>query len=104
MSIEKRKHERKPLRRDRCGGTFTLEVRGEFHEIFEVCDVSLSGMGITLPVYLDPGRPVKIFYAEDDHAISLTGTVTWCEEHPSSSSSSFRIGIFFDDPYRDVSC
>ena len=103
MGIEKRKHERKPLRMDRCEGTFTLEVRNEFHEIAEVRDISISGMGITLPVYMDPGRPVKIFYAEDDHIVSLTGTITWCQEHPASSSS-FKIGIFFDDPYRDMRC
>ena len=103
MGIEKRKHERKPLRTDRCVGTFTLEVRNEFHEVLEVRDISLSGMGITLPVYMDPGRPVKIFYAEDDHIVSLTGTITWCDEH-SLSSSSFKIGIYFDDPYRDEGC
>lgn len=103
MGIEKRKHERKPLRTDRCVGTFTLEVRNEFHEVLEVRDISLSGMGITLPVYMDPGRPVKIFYAEDDHIVSLTGTITWCDEH-SLSSPSFKIGIYFDDPYRDEGC
>lgn len=100
MGIEKRKHERKPILMDRCEGTFTLEVQNAFHEILQVQDLSISGMGITLPVYVDPGRPVKIFYAEDDHIVSLTGTVTWCKEH--RSSSSFRIGICFDDPYRDA--
>ena len=101
MGIEKRKHERRLVQMDRCEGTFTLEVHNAFHEIPQVQDMSISGMGIILPVYVDPGRPVKIFYAEDDHVVSLTGTVTWCQEQ-SPGSSSFRIGICFDDPYRDA--
>ena len=101
MGIEKRAYERRPLRMDRCEGKFTLEVSNQFHEIPEVRDISLAGMGIALPVFVDPGRPVRVFYAEADHIVSLTGTVTWCQEH-SSATPSFRIGIFFDDPYRDA--
>lgn len=103
MSIEKRQHERKPLRMGRCEGTFTMEVQSAFHEITQVQDISISGMGVILSVYVDPGRPVKIFYAEDDHVVSLTGTVTWCSTH-SPNSSLFRVGIFFDDLYRDANC
>ena len=80
-----------------------MEVRSEFHEIPEVRDISLSGMGIILPVYMDPGRPVKIFYAEDDQVVSLTGTITWCLAQPPSPSA-FKVGICFDDTYRDASC
>lgn len=101
MSIEKRKHERKPVRMDLCEGTFTLEMRNGSHEIPEIRDISLSGVGITMPIYVDPGRPVKIYYAEGDHVISASGTVTWCQEK-SLSAGQFDVGIFFDDPYRDA--
>lgn len=83
-----------------CDGTFTLDVDDELFEIENVFDISLSGVGIETQIYLDPGKNVTITYEEGDTEVSVTGTVTWCEDD-SDSHGDYRVGILFDYSYRD---
>ncbi|MFQ5470261.1 MAG: PilZ domain-containing protein [Gammaproteobacteria bacterium] len=100
LNSERRQDDRAQISLDSCDGTFTLEVLDEEYEITEILDISLSGIGIEMPIYLDPGRPVKLFYEEDDLEIEVTGTVTWCSEDVSTTGG-YRLGILFDYSYRD---
>ena len=85
----------------RSDGLFILSVQSDQHEVMDVIDVSPHGMGLTLGAYIDPGRATHVIYKkEGDTALSITGTVTYCEQisHPG-----YRVGIMFDFPYRDES-
>jgi len=97
---DRRQDERKELHMSECEGTFTLEASDELIEVENVFNISLSGIGVETQCYLDPGRTVVITYEEDDHGVSVTGTVTWCEDDPDSHGD-YRIGILFDYSYRD---
>jgi hypothetical protein len=97
---DRRQEERKEFHMSECEGTFTLEVDDELFEIENVFDISLSGMGVETQCYLDPGKAVTITYEEDDCDVSVTGTVTWCEDDPESHGD-YRVGILFDYSYRD---
>ena len=85
-----------------CEGTFALEVDDELFEIENVFDISLSGIGIETQCYLEPGKAITITYTEDDNNVSVSGTVTWCEDDPDSHGD-YRVGILFDYSYRDKS-
>jgi len=100
LVANRRQEERKEFHMSECEGTFTLAVDDELFEIENVFDISLSGMGIETQAYLGPGKCVTITYEEDDREVSVTGTVSWCEDDPESHGD-YRVGILFGYSYRD---
>jgi len=67
-----------------------------------VTDVSLSGMGFELSSFFDPETPVTIEYEDDEYHITLSGTVSWCED-TSCTGGNYQLGINFDYTSRDES-
>ena len=102
MIADRRQEERIEFRMSECEGTFTLEFDDEVFEIENVFDISLSGIGVETQCYIDPGKQISITYTEDDNDVSVTGTVSWCEDVPDSHGD-YRVGILFDYSYRDKS-
>lgn len=78
-------------------GRFFLVVSSEEYEVIDVIDVSVTGIGLELAEYVDPGRMVRVIYKDGDTAMHTSGTVTYCETAPDTR---YRIGIVFDYPHR----
>lgn len=85
---------------EECKGTFTLETADDEFEIEEVRDISLSGIGFEMSSYLDPDTAVNIVYEEDERVVSVSGRITWCQDHPGAHGS-YQFGVLFDYSYRD---
>jgi len=99
MQSERRTSKRKKFI-DRPGGFFYVMVRSDQHDVTEVVDVSVAGIGLEMASYLDPGRMVRVIYIDGDTTMYTTGTVTHCEQ---SAPQRHRVGIVFDFPHREDS-
>lgn len=93
MSKERRQHERANLNRGDIPGAFYLEAEGQTHQFVQVNDVSISGMGISVPIALKPDTKVGLRYISDDFRIELESVVAWCEKP--ERGDLYRIGIRF---------
>jgi len=99
MQSERRNAERLSFHMNECRGMFVLATADDEYEIEEINDISLTGIGFDLPVYLDADTEVSVTYEEDQVGVTINGRVIWCEDHPDIHSS-FRIGVQFD--YADL--
>jgi len=99
MQSERRNAERLSFHMNECRGMFVLATADDEYEIEEINDISLTGIGFDLPVYLDTDTEVSVTYEEDQVTVTINGRVIWCEDHPDIHSS-FRIGVQFD--YADL--
>ncbi len=102
MQTDRRHEDRLRFCMEYCRGSFVLAAQDEEYEIEVVTDLSLSGMGLELPVYLDPESPVTIVYDDDTYHMTLTGSVVWCEDFPGDEGN-YQLGILFDYASRDES-
>ncbi|HFD92183.1 MAG TPA: PilZ domain-containing protein [Gammaproteobacteria bacterium] len=100
IQADRRHEDRLRFCMEYCRGTFLLETPDEEYELEVVTDLSMSGMGLELPVYLDPDTLVTITYEDDTYHIVLEGRVVWCEDFPSGDGS-YQLGILFDYASRD---
>lgn len=78
---------------------FILATADDEFEIEDINDISLTGIGFDLPVYMDPDTEVSVTYEEDQVSVTINGRVIWCEDHPEIHGS-FRLGVQFD--YADL--
>ncbi len=96
MHEERRAHERKRLRREAVPGRFYLIAQGQRVALEAAQDVSVSGMGLSLPAALPVGEALRVGYQDEGFAIELAATVAWCEPQ---DDGSYRLGIRFSpDP------
>lgn len=96
--------ERRTSKRDkfvkRPDGGLILTVGNDQHEVADVIDVSIHGIGLAVGAYIDPGRTAQVIYNDGDAVMSITGTVTYCEQR---SHPGYRVGLMFDFPRREES-
>jgi hypothetical protein len=85
---------------DNPRGLFSLAVGSNQHEVMDVIDVSVTGIGLEMGVYLDPGRMVRVIYRDDDATMYASGTVIRCEN---TGQDRYRVGVVFDYPHREES-
>jgi hypothetical protein len=96
--------ERRTTKRDRFvnkpDGLFLLAVSSDQHDVLDVIDVSVTGIGLEMGICMDPGRMVRVIHKDGDTTMYITGMVTHCEE---ASQRRCRAGIVFDFPHREES-
>ncbi len=102
MQSERRQSERLVFHMNECRGMFTIDSGGDEYEIETINDISLSGIGFDLPVFLEVECPVSISYHEEGIEVSVCGLIVWCREHPSCPGL-FHFGMRFDYEQRDES-
>lgn len=99
MLHESREHERKALLEPEDDQAFFLESDGAFYPFQRVNDVSVSGVGILLPVPVPPTTPVVLGLEQDEGQIRVQGTVVWCEtvdgEATEAADARYRLGVRF---------
>lgn len=98
MSREKRGYDRENLVRADIPGAFEIEIDGTSHAFGKVNDVSISGMGINMPMSLTVGKPVVIRYVSEDFRVALNANIAWCVK----SDDGFRIGVQFSTENLDA--
>ncbi len=99
MQPERRTSKRKKFI-NRPDGLFSVTVRNNQYDVIDVVDVSITGIGLEMGIYLDPGRMVRVTYKDGDTTMYTTGTVTHCEP---MAQQRYRAGIVFDFPHREDS-
>ena len=92
MNSEKRTHERKNLASNEIQGIFSIILKDEKIEFNDVCDVSISGMGITVDHMLDKDSPIQVSYESDDFSVLINAEIAWMEKQ---EDDSFRVGVQF---------
>ncbi len=92
----RRRHDRKPVRADDIRGEFVLVAGNSRYTFSEVEDVSISGLGILLPVCLHVNDQVVLNYRDEDLFIETRGFVAWVRERPATPSGlRYRTGVRF---------
>jgi len=92
MSRERRKHERIPLGHTDVQVKFSIEIDGVSHEFNKVADVSISGMGLVLPIRVEVGAKIVLRFNSSDLNVELEGEVVWVE----TVGERHFIGVQFD--------
>lgn len=95
MTDERRQHERKLICCETIRGDFLLSVDGIDYEFDMVEDVSITGMGLVLPLQLTQGSNVLLSYNEAGDMLQVGATVAWVEPI-AGPSDKFRTGVYFD--------
>lgn len=101
MALERRIHERKTLSRN-IPGAFFIDFAGRSHPFTNVCDVSISGMGVALPAEIPSGAEVSLRYESVDFNMNLRGTIAWVRKSNGSAENGMGINFATDDIDRNV--
>ncbi len=91
----RRRYERKFVRTDEVRGTFNLSVAQTQYTFDRVEDVSISGLGVLLPVRLNVNDQVRLSYQDDGLRICVEGFVAWVEGEAAGEMALYRTGIRF---------
>lgn len=78
---------------------FILATADDEFEIEDINDISLTGIGFDLAVYIDPETEVTVTYEEDQVSVTINGRIAWSEDHPEIHGG-FRMGVQID--YADL--
>jgi hypothetical protein len=76
--------------RRRASGPAVMTVVGPAQSsscMVTVLDVSVSGVGVSSPVYVEPGSTVSLAMS----SVTLEADVRWCRRQPEEES--FRVGL-----------
>lgn len=92
MTDERRNHERRKLEASDMEARFEVRINSEVHPFDKVNDVSISGMGLQLPVEVAQGSKVELSFVSTDLTIDLSGEAVWVD----STEDVHRIGVKFD--------
>lgn len=96
MSRERRVHERRSLDAVDMSARFAVQIDGSRHEFHKVSDVSISGMGLVLPVKVEIGAQVTLNFSSEDLNLELNGEVIWSEAESDNEAERHRVGVRFD--------
>lgn len=98
MTDERRGHDRESLAKAEIPGKFLIESGGESQSFTQVCDVSISGMGLVLNKALSTGQEIVVKYISEDFSVGINAVVAWCvpdaEDH--------RVGVQFSSEDLDA--
>ncbi|MEK6747959.1 MAG: PilZ domain-containing protein [Pseudomonadota bacterium] len=96
MRRERRRYQRAAVQGTGVPGEFHLRTGGRSFQFTRVHDVSISGMGVSLPVSLPKGEMVALDFNSVDFSMVLSGKVIWCVTQEPELGCPFRVGIEFD--------
>ena len=91
---EKRQHSRKGFSSTENDFSFYLEDKGQLFEINNIRDVSISGIGISIPKSFNIGHKVALKYDSADYHLTIQGTVAWSDN--AANADARRLGVEFD--------
>jgi len=98
---DRRKHKRKAFDIQNSDVHFKLKINDEVQEIYQVHDVSITGMRISLAeVKLDVAQELTLLVSEEDLALSVVAVVKWVG--PGSESDIYEHGVEFDNSDMDL--
>ncbi len=101
MDFERRRAERLAFDMRECLGMLVLETSDEEYEIETIIDISLTGIGLELPAYLEPETRVRLGYEEAGISVGIDGVVVWCDGDPEVPEL-LRLGVRFDEASVDA--
>lgn len=96
MGRERRKFQRAAVQGTGVPGEFHLRIDGRSFEFTRVHDVSISGLGVSLPIALAKGALVALDFHAGEFSMALGGKVMWCVSQEPESGCPYRVGIEFD--------
>ncbi|MDH4276053.1 MAG: PilZ domain-containing protein [Gammaproteobacteria bacterium] len=96
MRGERRKYQRAAIQGTGVPGEFHLHTGGQSFQFTRVHDVSISGMGVSMPISLLKGEIVSLNFRSTDFSMALAGKVMWCVSQEPEAGCPFRVGIEFD--------
>ena len=98
---ERRKHERKAFDSVQSKVDFKLKDDNDHHHIYEVHDVSISGMRVSIAeTQLEAGQELVLQVSEADFALSVNAVVRWTA--PGAEADLYEHGIEFDASEMDL--
>ena len=98
MTDERRGHDRESLAKAEIPGKFLIETDGASQTFNQVCDVSISGMGLVLNNAMNTGQEIKIKYVSEDFSVAINAVVAWCVP----DQDDHRVGIQFSSEDLDA--
>ncbi|VAW85933.1 hypothetical protein MNBD_GAMMA16-1713 [hydrothermal vent metagenome] len=98
---DRRKHKRKAFDIQNSEVHFKLKINDETQEIYQVHDISITGMRISLAeAKLDVAQELTLLVSEADLALSVVAVVRWVG--PGSESDIYEYGVEFDNSDMDL--
>jgi hypothetical protein len=104
MIRDARRDTRSRIALHNAAGLFLLKADQQQFRLKSVDDVSVSGMGLQLPVPLHTGTSVTLTYTELDWHVTIRGHVMWNGLGPRSemtATAPYRHGIRFEPTQND---
>jgi len=101
IAEDRRKHKRKAFDIQNSDVHFKLKINDETQEIYQVHDVSITGMRISLAEpKLEVGQELTLLVSEVDLALSVAAVVRWLG--PGSESEIYEYGVELDNRDMDL--
>jgi len=98
LHLERRWNNRKNVENEEVDGRFYLDINSETFELTNVHDLSISGMGLVLPIEMIAQQTVTLRFQSKGFDVSLSGKVMWCEKGKALKGydMAYRVGVEFD--------
>lgn len=99
--MDSRKTERYMIHLEELAGSFSLFAGEKQFGQMRVHDVSTAGAGVALQQPLAIGTAVKLTFTAGDWAVTVNGSVSWCQRQSlpigaAPLSEHFRLGVEFE--------
>ena len=106
--LERRRHERKNVKND-IHGEFQASIDGKSYPVLQIKDVSISGIGLTLPMDAEPDSEIRLTFSADDLKLAINGRIAWIADSDNPApelavEKAYKVGVEFDPANGDHNC
>lgn len=106
--FERRRHARKSVYTD-IQGEFQANIDGKNYPVLNIKDVSISGIGLSLPLNAEPDTEIRLTFSAEDLKLAIKGRVAWTTESENPTPDiavecAYMVGVEFDPANGDHNC